>query len=445
MAGRRGGKTLSAAWELLYYLLHPERHHRDAHQQDSDRPLVAWVLTKDYPSGLPALLTFRQVLQEAGLQHGVEYKENKGNRWFEFENGSWLFFKTADDPNSLRGAGLDFLWMDEASFIPNEDAWMVVRPALADRLGSVLATTTPDYKNWFYDEFWGEKALTDDRIGRVEYWSIDNPYFNEEEWQYVKENTHPLIFRREYCADWNAMAGRELAGEWLKYWGYKADPAADIITLPRDSDGKLKPLRFYIGVDPAISLNDKADHFAMACVAVTEDHSQAFLYDTYRDHIPFPEQLDKIAEWHAKYHPQYIGVEAVAYQAALAQQALRLPGLPNVINMFAKGKKFERILAMAPLFKTGRIRIKKEHSDFIDEWLDYDSELRNPKDDLLDAVEIALRTAGALLPGMPSSTPDLPWTEDDMPAGSLEMLALRDRPGHRRRNAPWDEHLGTNF
>src|SRR6266566_3424289 len=119
VAGRRGGKTLSAAWELLYYLMNPEQFHLDAHGKKSSNKLVCWVLTRDYPAGLPALMTFRDVLQQSGLEFGKEYKENKGNRWFEFSNGSYLFFKTADEPDALRGAGLDILWMDEAAFIPN--------------------------------------------------------------------------------------------------------------------------------------------------------------------------------------------------------------------------------------------------------------------------------------------------------------------------------------
>src|SRR6266566_1268134 len=134
VAGRRGGKTLSAAWEVLFYVLHPEIFHLDAHGETSSRPLHVWVLTKDFPAGIPALLTFREVLHAAGLTHGVEYKENKGMHWFEFENGAFIQFKTAEEPEGLRGAGLDILWMDESAFIPNGRAWEVVRPALSDKL-----------------------------------------------------------------------------------------------------------------------------------------------------------------------------------------------------------------------------------------------------------------------------------------------------------------------
>lgn len=433
VAGRRGGKTMSAAWEAAFYLLHPREFHWDFHREESERPLYGWVLTKDFPTGHAARVWFREVLTAAGLEHGVEYKENKGNNWFEFENGSFLHFRSAEDPESLRGAGLDFLWMDEAAFIPNARAWEVARPALSDKLGAVWTTTTPDGKNWLYEDFWSERAVANPAQGRVEYRSIDNPYFPEEEWKELMETYHPLLFKQEYMASFDSMAGRELSGEWLKY--YTPDQ------LPRDPADKTKiQLDVYIGVDPAASLADTADRFAIAAIGVSKDRSQAYLLDLWAGRIPFHEQLDKIQEFALQWKPQLIGVESVAYQSTLAQQALRLPGFLPIVPHLAAGKKQLRILSMAPLFKVGRVRIRKDMSDFINEWLDYDSSRKNTRDDTLDAVEIALRTAGALLPGMPDA-PD-----PDRPIGSLQELADRRAPKtYSGDDALIDDVLGADW
>jgi hypothetical protein len=138
---------------------------------------------------------------------------------------------------------------------------------------------------------------------------------------------------------------------------------------------------------------------------------------------------------------QLIGVESVAYQAALAQQAMRIPGLAPVLPIFAPGKKTARILGMAPLFKIGKIRIKKEHYAFIDEWINYDSQRKDTQDDdCLDAVEIALRTAGALLP--------TPFDEVPLkPPSSWEEWAAKDRRQEQswKADEPYDEHLGDSF
>lgn len=429
VAGRRGGKTLAAAWETLYYLLHPEAFHRDAPNNPlkASGPLLAWVLTRDYPAGQPALFTFRECLKQAGLEPGIDYKEHKTNRWFEFPNGSFLAFKTADQPDSLRGAGLNLLWLDEAAFISTSDAYDIVEPGLGDKLGSVICTTTPSGKNWYYDKFWNEQSLEDPDIGRVEYWSIDNPYFHKSEWERFQRDYHPLLFKQEFCAAFDSMAGKELSGDWLRYY--------TMAELPKRQD-----LNFYIGVDPAISLADSADRFSMAIIGVTKNNEQAYLVDLVAGRFPFSEQLEKIAEYNQLYLPQMIAVEANAYQAALAQQALRIPGFLPIAQMLARGKKSERILSMAPVFRTGRIRIRADQRDFINEWLDYDSTLKNPKDDTLDSVEIALRAAGALLPGTPELSQQI-WEYDDVSRHTLQDIAWKKTP----KEGPSDEHLGLDW
>lgn len=440
VAGRRGGKTLSAAWEVLYYCLYPEDYHWDYHQKRSNRPLWVWALAKDYKLGRPSLLTFLEVMQQAGLVKDKDFRFNRAEKIIEFtESGSLLEFKSADDPQSLRGAGLDILWMDEAAFIPNSDAWDVTRPSLADKPGGLITTTTPLGTNWLYDTFFSGDVLNDPRHARVEYVSLDNPYFPREEWEYERKNSHPIVFKREYMASFHAMAGVELHGDWLKYYivgqATPMDHPDDVRLIPEA--GKL-PLRLVIGVDPAVGLVG-GDSFAMTLLGIEKDNHMAYVIDTFKDtELPFPEQVVKIAEWHAKYRPDAIGVEANAYQRALVQQLERLPTMVPVVPVFSKGKKHERIMAMTPLFRTGRVRIHRQHRDFIEQWITYDSTLRNPKDDLLDATEIALGVAGVLLPrgDMPG---DAQRHEDDMSAMAwAQIQAAQD-------NEPYDEHLGSEF
>lgn len=441
VAGRRGGKTLSAAWEVVFYALHPEVFHRDAHGEDSKKPLHIWVLTKDYPTGMAALLAVRHVLEMAGCEQGREYKENKGNRWFEFENGTFLQFKTADDPESLRGAGLDILWMDEAAFIPSSRPWEVVRPALAEKVGMLITSTTPDGKNWLYDEFWTGHSTTNTAHGRVEYRSIDNPYFPTEEWQALQRSYHPLLFKQEFMASFDSMAGKELAGDWLKYYEMSELEERGI----RDTNYGLS---VFLAVDPAISLKETADRFAITAVGVTKDRHQVYLLDQWAGRIPFPEQVDKIYEWFQKYRPHYIAIESVAYQAALGQQLARLEGFPPVATIFTKGKKFERILAMSPLFRIGKVKIRRDHVDFINEWVDYDSELRNPKDDCLDSMEIALRAAGVLLPGSNTNTAPS-FFGDERAAGTaddwLSIASARHPKAKDKDQRGVDIHLGQDW
>ena len=162
--------------------------------------------------------------------------------------------------------------------------------------------------------------------------------------------------------------------------------------------------------------------------------------EQFAGRIPFPEQVDKIHELFLKWSPQFIGIEKTAYQAALAQQVSRLEGFPPVVPHFTKGKKHERILAMSPLFRIGKVKILREHVDFIDEWLDYDSSKPNPRDDCLDSMDIALRTAGVFLPGMVQASAGRFKSDDN----SLEALVYRDLPG-KPESLDYDEHLGADW
>lgn len=451
VAGRRGGKTLSAAWEVLYYAMNPKEFHRDAHGVDSNRPLWIWALAKDYKLGRPSLMTFIEVIRDAGLEKGKDYDYNKTEKVFTFfgpgeELLSTVEFKSADDPQSLRGAGLDILWIDESAFITSRDAWDVVFPALADKEGVVITTTTPNGKNWFHQEFWSDLALADPNQFRIEYTSIDNPYFPRSQWEYALQHYHPVMFRQEFMAAFDALSGLSLSGEWLKFFvDGNPDIQTDDIGLPRfrDEDGQMRSnLRLFIGVDPAISLSDAADSFAMALVGITRDNSQAFLLDYYVGKIQFPEQLDKIKEWFLKYRPELISVEAVAYQQALAQAASRIEGLPPIaMAMPGTKKKNDRLMQMGPVFRIGKVRIRKSHSEFINQWVSFDYEQKNNNDDLLDAVEIALSSAGVLLPTIPLADQFL----DGVQGRSLEEDAYLQILRNKDKNQVWDPELGSEY
>jgi terminase large subunit-like protein len=439
VAGRRGGKTKGAAWEVIFYCIHPEEFHKDfpGHKNDPTRPLWVQVLAKDHKVGFPSELAIRDVLRESGMVKDRDYKWNKSEKFIEFANGTLLQFKTAQDPESLRGAGLDILWIDESAAIPGHDAWDVIRPSLVDQPGMLVTTTTPKGKNWFYEEFFVGEALDDAFQFRVEYTSIDNPHLSREFIEYERRTMHPALFKQEYLASFDAMSGLTLPGEWLRYFTIGKDETgdADSIQIPRSRDGRMV-LKKYIGVDPATGEGE--DDFGIVCLGLTPDRDQGFILKYFKGRIPYAEQLEMIGEWVTEFRPEYIGIESNVFQRIYAQQVSRMRGLPNVIPVFSRGKKNQRIIAMSPLFKTGKIRIHAKHVDFIDQWVSFDGERTNNRDDLLDATEIAIGVAGVLLPTM-----DVP-EEDWRPTVLKESEEAAAQINDARAPKP-HETLGTEF
>jgi len=121
-----------------------------------------------------------------------------------FKNGSVLYFKGSDNPDSLRGRGLTLAILDEAAFIKHEVWSKIIRPALSDKNGSAIVGSTPNGFNWFkdiYDNKSGEWSLY--------MWPTElNPLISEEELLAVQAEISRDEYLQEYCAKFITKAGR---------------------------------------------------------------------------------------------------------------------------------------------------------------------------------------------------------------------------------------------
>jgi hypothetical protein len=78
-------------------------------------------------------------------------KPNETELRIELKSGGTICVKGADNYDSLRGDGLDFLVLDEYASISPEAWTEVLRPALADRQGGALFIGTPQGFNHFHE------------------------------------------------------------------------------------------------------------------------------------------------------------------------------------------------------------------------------------------------------------------------------------------------------
>ena len=70
-----------------------------------------------------------------------------------------VWFKSADNPDSLRSQGVKVLWVDEGAQI-SEEAWtMALRPSLMDEKGIAVFTGTPRGHNWYF-RLWNMEGKT---------------------------------------------------------------------------------------------------------------------------------------------------------------------------------------------------------------------------------------------------------------------------------------------
>lgn len=97
---------------------------------------------------------------------------NKSDMVAELETGTTILFRSADDPERLRGPNLGFFYLDEAALMPRM-TWDIMLGRLREKPGRSWLTTTPRGFNWIYDLFVTQQLEGYDLIRSS---SRDNPY-----------------------------------------------------------------------------------------------------------------------------------------------------------------------------------------------------------------------------------------------------------------------------
>lgn len=154
----------------------------------------AWWVAPSYPV---SQVGWRLIRKLAAQVPGVEIK--KGELQVVFPGGGSVRVRSADNPDALRGEGLDLVVLDECAFI-QEEAWSeALRPALSDRKGRAVFISTPKGRNWFWRAF--QRGL--EHSGEWSSYQIptsDNPYIAPTEIEAARETLPELIFEQEYLA-----------------------------------------------------------------------------------------------------------------------------------------------------------------------------------------------------------------------------------------------------
>jgi len=178
-AGRRFGKTRLAVLECLAVANAGKR---------------AWWISPNYKM---SEVGWRPLRQMASRIPGAVI--NKSDRQVILPGGGSVAVRSADNPDSLRGEGLDFVVMDEAAYIAPE-AWSeAVRPALSDRQGRALFISTPRGRNWFWDIH--RKGDSDSGWSSFTFPTSANPFMPAGEIEVARAELPEIIFRQEYLAE----------------------------------------------------------------------------------------------------------------------------------------------------------------------------------------------------------------------------------------------------
>lgn len=188
--GRRGGKTNVGARKFFDNILDdmergkgfPYRPPKNLKKMKKPKPrLEYWCVSPTYAMSEIQQEELSDVLPEEMIE---SWDLSKNRVWLK----GWVLiqFKSADNPKSLVGKGLDGVWLDEASKMKAETWTGYLSYALADKGGWSVWTTTPEGINWFAEDIvlrgqWVDAGLEEEQYKndpewRNFYWtSLDNP------------------------------------------------------------------------------------------------------------------------------------------------------------------------------------------------------------------------------------------------------------------------------
>lgn len=281
VCGRRWGKTMLGALACIAVAIKGGR---------------AWWVAPTYPI---AGVGWRQIKKLAAQIEGST--KNEVERTVHLPGGGWAQVKSADNPDSLRGEGLDLLVADECAFI-KEPAWNeALRPALSDREGRAIFISTPKGRNWFWRLYTrGEGGEPGWQSWRFP--TASNPFISPDEIAEAKRTLPERIFRQEYMA------------EFIEDSGTVFRRVLEAATATPRSRGKCAA----IGVDWG-----KHDDFTV--LTAIDPEGRMIAWDRFNQ-IDYTVQLGRLGAMIDQYQPDHIVPEMNSMGEPLVEQLQRRYG-----------------------------------------------------------------------------------------------------------------------
>ena len=188
VAGRRWGKTHLA----IMWLLSPEVTANE----------TRWYIAPTYRQGkMIAFPVLRQL-----FRHHTEAKINESELSVTLTNGATISIKGADNEDSLRGAGISKVILDEYAYFKPHVWEEIVLPMLATSKGQAMFIGTPNGYDTMYDLYM--KGQSDPDWKSWQFKTIEGGFVEEDEVNRIKSNMDGRLYRQEMEGSFETTGNR---------------------------------------------------------------------------------------------------------------------------------------------------------------------------------------------------------------------------------------------
>lgn len=129
-----------------------------------------------------------------------------------FINGVKIRYLSSDNPDSLRGYGWNHVICDEADYTADYVYYDIIRPALMDKQGSMIAISSPRRKNTWFHKMYLQGLEDNELIKSFHFPSSSNPKNTKEELEATRLTQPHNVYVKEYLAEWMDSGGEVFQG-----------------------------------------------------------------------------------------------------------------------------------------------------------------------------------------------------------------------------------------
>lgn len=219
---------------------------------------------------------------------------------------------------------------------------------------------------------------TFDKRGRCHRKILFPKKFSYEILMKLKKRLGPYQFSSQYMLDPYPDEAQEFKKSWIQHY----DRIPEI-------DGKPQKLYIITVLDPSLG-KKTSNHAGLTTTGITKDGTvyilEARRFKRMVDYIP-----EEVVKTVKKFNSNVFGLERFAFQQLLEgpiRRAMEAEGIKCVVELlpYMTADKNTRIQSLIPMFSSGKIWMKEDMTDLIDELMKFSPTRKNNQDDIIDSL-----------------------------------------------------------